>query len=259
MLKCRYYNCFEIFKYENDRLNHELNIHIICILGDCLNNPLFFEEKTMYYKHLYNNHFIEETNLSEEKDEKFFEEKDEKFSEEDKDHYLNRLKRILGDLNDWIYAGGNRGSKLKYFNQNYEMINCKYKNYCVCGHVIIENCYIFNKKTGQLKVLGNCCIKRYLPKNNQKKTCKKCNNAHKNRLNNLCNNCRIKYLCKCGNEKELEKEKCFKCLTICKCGNKKKEVYKNCWNCYIKTIDKCNCGNNKKIKHENCWNCYNEK
>ena len=91
----------------------------------------------------------------------------------------------------WKYAGGDTGSHRRYFNmvygEEYEIPIPESK--CVCSHGIVENCYITN---GELWLtLGNCCIKRFLPKGCSGRTCGQCGKPHKNQKNNLCNDCRL--------------------------------------------------------------------
>ena len=65
---------------------------------------------------------------------------------------------------NWKYCGGNTGRHLKYFK-----LCCKNDDLpdkvdeCVCGHHINENCYITDGE--RILVLGNCCIKKFIPKN----------------------------------------------------------------------------------------------
>ena len=61
-------------------------------------------------------------------------------------------------------------------------------NTCICGHDISENCYITDGNI--IIVLGNCCIRKYLPKTQCGRTCRICKQPHKNRKNNICNKCR---------------------------------------------------------------------
>jgi uncharacterized protein (DUF3820 family) len=87
------------------------------------------------------------------------------------------------------YCGGNKGSHLNYFKIFFTSDRelPKPEDKCICGHFIVDNCYITDGK--EIIVLGNCCIKRFVPKCGR--TCEKCGENHKNRKNNLCNKCRI--------------------------------------------------------------------
>lgn len=92
----------------------------------------------------------------------------------------------------WCYCGGNQGSHHNYFKIYFNnMVELPYQErQCVCGHHIVENCYITNGE--DILVLGNCCIKRFLPKDKSGRTCRLCKKPHKNRKNNLCHDCREK-------------------------------------------------------------------
>ena len=60
--------------------------------------------------------------------------------------------------------------------------------YCVCGSPIITNCYVADKTNERVVVLGSCCVKEFMKKSGR--TCEECGCFHKNRKNNLCNDCR---------------------------------------------------------------------
>lgn len=115
--------------------------------------------------------------------------------EEKLDPYLLRFMKGLGitnplDLYRFRYAGGKKaGRHLNYWKiaVRKELPDTQFK--CVCGHKIRENCYITDEE-GKLHVVGNCCIKRWLPKENSGRTCEKCKAPHKNRKVNLCKKCR---------------------------------------------------------------------
>jgi hypothetical protein len=93
---------------------------------------------------------------------------------------------------DWKYCGGDRGRHANYFKlvfpSNLFNINkINHETHCICGHPIVENCYITNEES-EILVLGNCCIKKFIPMCTR--TCEKCKLPHKNRKDNKCNNCR---------------------------------------------------------------------
>lgn len=105
------------------------------------------------------------------------------------------LKKSLQELvpdstvDDWVYVGGNQGTRLDYWRQKYpDRDPPELLDKCSCGHKIQENCYIMYEE--KIAIVGSCCIKRYLPKENRGKTCSICGIAHRNRKNDLCNNCR---------------------------------------------------------------------
>ena len=92
----------------------------------------------------------------------------------------------------WRYCGGNKKSHYRYFNIFFKnkVKLPEYEPNCVCGQYIVENCYITNGD--KIMVLGNCCIKKFLPKNLSGRTCRVCKKPHKNQKDNLCHECREK-------------------------------------------------------------------
>jgi len=111
------------------------------------------------------------------------------------------------DLIQFKYGGGNgNNSNSDKRHSNYFNLVFGDNEYpdktdrCPCGHRIKENCYIYKENSSeyQLVILGNCCIKKFIPKSSR--TCKKCEMPHKNRKWNLCKNCKKE-------EIEIEKEK----------------------------------------------------
>ena len=94
--------------------------------------------------------------------------------------------------NKWKYCGGNTGRHKNYFKlacPNDEIPDAV--NKCVCGQTIKENCYITNEEETEIIILGNTCIKRFLPKNKSGRTCEICGKTHKNRKVNRCNFCKF--------------------------------------------------------------------
>jgi hypothetical protein len=122
--------------------------------------------------------------------------------------FISYLEACTGDINvvNYRYAGGDTGRHANYWRT---MGRTKaemppHKNICACGHEIDENCFIEHKSSGKLIVLGNCCIKRYIPDSGR--TCERCGDPHKNRKDNRCNSCRLFYKCDlCLHENELTK------------------------------------------------------
>lgn len=119
------------------------------------------------------------------------------------------------DMEQFKYCGGNKGSHFNYFKIFFRerlQENPKWspvqKDHCICGHIISENCYIINN-TELILILGNCCIKKFVPTN--KRSCEKCGNHHRNRNVNRCNECRFGVCDYCNK----------------KCGKK----YHLCWDC----------------------------
>jgi hypothetical protein len=93
------------------------------------------------------------------------------------------------EIKGWKYVGGNRGSGLKYWilcTDNEELP--EHHSTCVCGHDIIENCYIESPDGNDILVLGNHCVKRFIAKSSR--TCEICEKPHRNRKINRCNECK---------------------------------------------------------------------
>ena len=108
----------------------------------------------------------------------------------------------------WRYCGGNKGRHLAYYKLCYPKDDLpEQTNECVCGHYIDENCYITDKES--LLILGNCCIKRFIPKSSR--TCDACGNPHQNRKVNRCNTCRMGICDMCGVLCNPQYKMCYKC------------------------------------------------
>lgn len=94
-------------------------------------------------------------------------------------------------LQEWKYVGGNSGRHARWYQNLYPDCSCPpSKNVCICSHPIIENCYIQNIHTDSILIVGNCCIKRFLPLENQGRSCPKCKEPHRNRNDPWCDDCR---------------------------------------------------------------------
>jgi hypothetical protein len=101
---------------------------------------------------------------------------------------------------EWVYAGGSVGSHFNYFKLRHPEMTVlpEHSPDCLCSHPIEENCYIENKHNGRIAVVGNCCIRKFLPEENQGRTCENCGATHRNRKNNICNDCRDNSIVKVG-------------------------------------------------------------
>jgi hypothetical protein len=129
------------------------------------------------------------------------------------DKFIKGLKEYnlsYEQIQKWKYCGGNQDRHLNYFR-----ICCPGEDlpervdYCVCGHKIIENCYITSENGDLLLVLGNCCIKKFIPKSSR--TCEKCGDPHKNRTVNRCNDCRYGICDICNKICNKKYKKCYHC------------------------------------------------
>ena len=113
---------------------------------------------------------------------------------------------------NWIYVGGDYNEHLKYF----EMVSKSYgwdkkpkhKEYCICGHYIEKNCYIYNKSTNKLKIIGIECINKFKLNG---RTCDICGEKHKNRIVNRCNDCRYGICDYCDKNIDKKYKICFNC------------------------------------------------
>jgi len=61
---------------------------------------------------------------------------------------------------------------------------------CVCTKKIVENCWIMNKYTSEVLVVGNHCVKRFLKQENWKlKRCMGCGDPSLKRTSEFCDKC----------------------------------------------------------------------
>ena len=138
--------------------------------------------------------------------------------------FINGLKSYCISLSDvkngkYHYCGGDRKHHHNYYMLMYGVGASfpPHKDRCICNHRIKENCYITDNVN--IHVLGNCCIKRFLPRDKQGRTCEVCSEPHKNRRVNRCNVCKVKY--------------CYDCDILLK-----NESYKRCYECHVKNVYK---------------------
>lgn len=130
---------------------------------------------------------------------------------------LNNIKdKLVSGLKDnienFIYYGGNFGPHENYFNNIIEITNENEPELslkCVCGHDIINNCYVKHKTTNEISVVGSCCINKFMTKDQKSRKCVFCNSNHKNNKNSICNDCRKIYCNFCN--KLCNKKICDSC------------------------------------------------
>ena len=92
--------------------------------------------------------------------------------------------------NDFYFCGNN-GDKKNYFYKIFKNLDFpEFEDKCLCNTNIKKNCYVYNKTTKHIIILGSCCIKKFC-KYGIKQTCDLCNKPHKNRIGNKCNECRL--------------------------------------------------------------------
>ena len=153
----------------------------------------------------------------------------------------------------------------------------EFRNWCVCGVEIKENCYITDDDVYFL-VIGNCCIKRFLPKENSGRTCSNCKKPHRNTKDNFCKDCRPKKILgseceECGERHNNRKDNlCNNCRFIrdntkkCECGKRIDKKYKQCYVCSkgakpptssISVGKRCaKCSKAIADKYRYCYGCY---
>lgn len=122
------------------------------------------------------------------------------------------------ETQEFTYRGGDYGRHYNYFklcyrkelkdNPNWQL--APHTDKCICDHDIVKNCYLVNKD-GDVLVLGNCCIKRYMPENRKCRTCEKCGKSHLNRKVNRCNDCRVGLCDLCDRPIHKKYSKCYDC------------------------------------------------
>lgn len=122
---------------------------------------------------------------------------------------LKQHNLSLDMMNNWKYCGGNEGRHLNYYRIFFPGKDTlpASTDECICGHPIVENCYITNGE--RILVLGNCCIKKFIPKSSR--TCQKCGEPHKNRIVNRCNDCRVGVCDICNKQCNPKYKKCYNC------------------------------------------------
>jgi hypothetical protein len=133
----------------------------------------------------------------------------------------------------WRYCGGDRKHHQNYWKLTTRHMRPRpqspdHTGFCVCGHHIVENCYICDKKMKRILVLGNCCIKRFIPKNSSGRSCNVCGQPHRNRVVDRCNKCRKGRCDVCGIYIDEKYKKCYKCN---KAHRKKNTTHESCIEC----------------------------
>jgi len=160
---------------------------------------------------------------------------------------LERLRTKYNTENGWKYGGGRRKREYIHGLDDYTIVETshskyyenhlrpnwvkqgfcdydyfpKYKSKCLCDHFIDENCFIYKQtgKTLEIRVIGNCCIKKF---GLQGRRCEVCNNVHKRSKYNICKSCEKQ-------EKEKKRREMY-----CDCGKKKKKKSHGlCRSCYF--------------------------
>lgn len=128
---------------------------------------------------------------------------------------------ILSNIDHWDEAGctNSRGDISPYFSIKFpNRKQPKYTNTCYFGHKIKQNCYIHNRFTNEIKVVGNICICKFVKKKDlPKRVCCKCRAPHKSRKHDFCKECSKIYCFQCRQPKEFPS---YKYCQSCKIDNK---------------------------------------
>jgi len=142
------------------------------------------------------------------------------FSETNKFKESSYFKRLVANLKEiygltwddfklYFYAGGDTGKHKEYFLTKMGGIGKPGEaQRCVCGQIIVENCYVTRTAKDIIVIMGNCCIKRYIP-TGMSKTCEICAKPHKNRKDDICKKCRKEIKDKNKLEKQIIKQRRF--------------------------------------------------
>lgn len=151
--------------------------------------------------------------------------------------YLERLRKPLIEFSknkeevkkdftvEWFYCGNSKDNLNLFYEWNDGVDIPKHVGNCICGHDIEHNYWIKNKYTFKILTVGSCCMKKFDIGKVVTKKCEKCFEPHKNRSNNLCNNCR----------KILDEESKLKCK-MCDCSLNKNNKTQVCSDC--KPVDR---------------------
>lgn len=180
------------------------------------------------------------------------------------------LENGITNIKDYYYCGGteNEGQSMRHYNYFITNFGDKdfpsYKDKCICGQYIKQNCYISKKINNKcvyntIIVLGNCCIKRF---EIDGRTCENCGDKHLNRKTNYCNACKERCVY-CGNTKNKKKSEavCSDCKYKCEKCDKRLGYGGLCNPCYYETnfIYECNfCKTKMNVGSGVCFSCYSQ-
>lgn len=106
--------------------------------------------------------------------------------------HFELLKQRLGDFKNYEYFGQyidlentKKNNFMKNIELNYDIEYPMIKYVCICNHAIKRNCYIRNKETKEIIVMGSCCVMKF----EVKKACFNCNKKHGRTKSNICIEC----------------------------------------------------------------------
>ena len=131
-------------------------------------------------------------------------------------------RKLVEDMHKkgWVYLGGEATTNNKAHTNYWELSKNSYNltdedkpahsGICKCGEQIRYNCWILNKETREIKIIGGVCIKKFT--GGKLRVCDECGEPHRNRVINKCNECRVGW---------------------CNCGASINPCYKKCYDCYM--------------------------
>lgn len=125
---------------------------------------------------------------------------------------LQNYNLSIEEIKSWTYCGSSGSAE----NRNYFKVCFPEKELptpsptCVCGHGIVENCYITNGET--ILVLGSCCVKKFMKI--PTRSCMDCGAVHKRRISSKCFDCDKGSCRHCFQECESNKNICKTCQFI---------------------------------------------
>lgn len=116
-------------------------------------------------------------------------------------HYLTILLNNLESetveemTKKWVFLGGESNKKSSHYNtlklnmEYYENLPPfpEHRYECECSHPIKKQEYVYNQEKNIIKVVGSCCINRFMDGCNRR--CPECKEPHKGRKNIICKKC----------------------------------------------------------------------
>lgn len=107
-------------------------------------------------------------------------------------NHHDKLFGPLKDAQDWQRAGGDEDSTQNnlwlLYHRDRELPT--HNDNCLCGHKIKANYYIHSPTLDKFKIVGSCCINKFLPSAEDRlRKCVWCGAGHRNTSTTLCNDC----------------------------------------------------------------------
>lgn len=112
--------------------------------------------------------------------------------------FVENMKNIHNyepeDFKNFICIGSSETHTKIPYCWRQDVIIPPFTDECVCTKKIKENCWIMNKENGEVLVIGNRCVKRFLKKENRKlKRCMGCGDPCLKRTSEFCDICEEKF------------------------------------------------------------------